>query len=447
MTGMRTTRRGTVRRALAAGGAAVGATLGVAGCSPVGRGGGEGAARTAGPATIDVAYNFTPFEMPYLERHTQAFMRANPQITVNTTNTQGDEFYTKLTAMLAGGTPPHMTHMTSRWAGQFIRGQKALTDLTPFTRQDRVDVRDFWPLLSEGFADEEKRPMVLPYDITVQLLYYNAGLLRAAGAPLPTERWTLDDMLAAAQKAARKSGDQLEVAGYDGLPNGGQFEYAVERFGGRLLDDRLTHCELNSAGSVAGIQFWTDLRHRHNVAPVNAQQIGGLNLLQSFTQGRLALAGSGTTFASQVKAADPAFEWDVVAVPRGPAGDPLRAGGGGYGLVKGARDQDSAWRYLTFMVSAGVLMDMVGQPRRSVPGRASVAKAVAAESGTAPGNWKVIVPVTEKARHITFGLTPKGGDVLQEVTPALNKVYAGGTNVKSELDALAQRIDAILGAR
>jgi multiple sugar transport system substrate-binding protein len=419
----------------------------VAGCSTGGQGAGESAGKTSGPATIEVAYNFTPFEMPYLERHTQAFMQANPQVTVNTTNTQGDEFYTKLNAMLAGGTPPQMTHMTSRWAGQFIRGQKVLSDLSPFARQDRVDLRDFWPLLSEGFADEEKRPMVLPYDITVQLLYYNADLLRAAGASLPTERWTLDDMLAAAQRVTRKSGDQLDAAGYDGLPNGGQFEHAVERFGGRLLDDRLSRCEMDSAGSVAGLQFWTDLRHRHNVAPVNAQQIGGLNMLQAFTQGRLALAGSGTTFASQVKAANPAFEWDVVAVPRGPAGDALRAGGGGYGLVKGAKDQDAAWRYLTFMVSAGVLMDMVGQPRRSVPGRASVAKAVAAEPDVAPRNWKVIVPVTEKARHITFGLTPKGGDILQEVTPALNRVYAGGTSVKSEMDTLAQKIDAILGAQ
>jgi multiple sugar transport system substrate-binding protein len=419
-------------------------TLGAAGCSTGGQAGGERAGTSTAPATIEVAYNFTPFEQPYLEKHTQAFMQTHPQLTVSSVNTQGDEFYTRLTAMLAGGTPPHMTHMTSRWAGQFIRGQKAFSDLSPFARQDRVDLRDFWPLLSEGFADDEKRPMVLPYDITVQLLYYNADLLRAAGAPLPTERWTLDDMLAAAQKATRKGADQLDVAGYDGLPNGGQFEVAVERFGGRLLDERLTRCEMNSAGSVAGVQFWTDLRHRHNVSPVNAQQIGGLNLLQSFTQGRLALAGSGTTFASQVKATNPTFEWDVVAVPRGPAGDPLRSGGGGYGLVKGTRNQDAAWRYLTHMVSSEVLLDMVGQPRRSVPGRASVARVVAGEAGVAPRNWKVIVPVTERARHITFGLTPKGGDILQEVTPALTRVYAGGASVKSEMEALAQKINAIL---
>ncbi len=407
----------------------------------------EGGTKVAGPATIEVAYNFTTFELPYIEKHTQAFMQANPQIKVRYQNTSTDEFYTKLNTMLAGGTPPNMTHMTSRWAGQFIRGQHVFTDLSPFARQDKMDLKDFWPLLTEGFSDEQKRPMVLPYDITVQLLYYNADLLKSGGALLPNERWTLDDMLAAAQKVTRKNSDQLEVAGYDGLPNGGQFEYGVERFGGRLLDDKLAQCEMNSSGSVAGIQFWTDLRHRYNVAPINAQQIGGLNLLQSFTQGRLAMAINGTTFASQVKAATPTFEWDVLAVPRGPAGDPLRSGGGGYGLLKAAKDQPAAWLYLKYMLSNEVLMDMVGQPRRSVPGRVSVAKAVAADSSVTPKNWKVIVPVTEKARHITFGLTPKGGDILTEVTAALNKVYGGGTNVKSEMDTLTQKVNAILASK
>ncbi|MBI3969994.1 MAG: hypothetical protein HY332_01785 [Chloroflexi bacterium] len=49
--------------------------------------------------------------------------------------------------------------------------------------------------------------------------------------------------------------------------------------------------------------------------------------------------------------------------------------------------------------------------------------------------------------HITFGLTPKGGDILEEVTPALNKIYNGGTNVKTELDGLTQRINAIFGVK
>jgi hypothetical protein len=92
-----------------------------------------------------------------------------------------------------------------------------------------------------------------------------------------------------------------------------------------------------------------------------------------------------------------------------------------------------------------VLMDMVGQPRRSGPGRSSVAKAIAADTSGGPKNWKVIVPVTEKARHITFGLTPKGGDVLQELMPALTRIYAGGVNVKSELDGLSTKINGALG--
>jgi multiple sugar transport system substrate-binding protein len=255
-------------------------------------------------------------------------------------------------------------------------------------------------------------------------------------------------MLAAALKATRKGADgRYEQFGYDGLPNGGQFEYGVERFGGRLLNDRLTQCEMNSAGSVRGIQFWTDLRHRHHVAPATAEERAGQTMPQLFGTGRLAMMIAGTVTAAQVRDQKPAFVWDVLPIPRGPAGDQLRAGGGGYGLHKGIQSLDAAWLLLKHLVSPEVLMDMVGQPRRSVPGRASVAKSVAAETGTAPRNWQVIIPVTEKARHITFGLTPKGGDLLQEVTTTLNKVYNGGTDVRSELDGLTQRINAILAGR
>ncbi|MBI3969980.1 MAG: sugar ABC transporter substrate-binding protein [Chloroflexi bacterium] len=442
------------RRRFGGAAASLAALAGATALAACGRAGGPTGETTApspgkiGPATLDVQLNFGSLEQPYLEKHIGAFMQKYPQVKVAWTSTQGDEHYKKLTTMVAGGTPPHLSHMTSRWAGQFIRGMGIYTDLTPLAKADKFDLKDFWPLLSEGFSDASGKPMVLPYDITVQLLYFNADLLNASGAPLPTDRWTLDDLLAAAQKATRKGADgKYEQFGYDGLPNGGQFEYGVERFGGRLLDEKLAKCEMNSAGSVRGVEFWTDLRHRHHVAPATAEDRAGQNMRQMFSTGRLGMVIGGTTFAAQVRDDKASFSWDVLPVPRGPAGDQLRSGGGGYGLHQGVKNLDAAWLFLQHLVSAEVLMDMVGQPRRSVPGRITVAKVIAADTSTSPKNWKVIIPVTEKARHITFGLTPKGGDILEEVTPALNKIYNGGTNVKSELDGLTQRINAILGTR
>lgn len=168
------------------------------------------AGRTApaevGPATLDVQFNFQPVEHVYLERHVGSFMQQHPQIRVNWASTAGEEHYKKLTTMVAAGTQPHLSHMTSRWAGQFLRGQRVYTDLSPLVRADRFNIQDFWPLLMEGFADEQGRPMVLPYDITVQLLFFNTDLLLGAGAPLPADRWTLDDLLAAAQRATRRDG-------------------------------------------------------------------------------------------------------------------------------------------------------------------------------------------------------------------------------------------------
>ena len=105
-------RRSLLMRATVSGAVVQGASAGCSGGAQTG--GGGGGARTIGPATLEVAYNFTAFEQPYLEKHTQGFASEYPQIKVNWTSTQGDEHYTKLNTMLAGGTPPHMAHMTSR---------------------------------------------------------------------------------------------------------------------------------------------------------------------------------------------------------------------------------------------------------------------------------------------------------------------------------------------
>jgi ABC-type glycerol-3-phosphate transport system substrate-binding protein len=131
-----TTRRTILRLPVAAIGAALAA------CGPAG-GGPSSSAGASGPATLDVQLNFTSLEQPYLEKHIGAFMQRYPQIKVNWANTPGEEHYSKLTTMVAGGTPPHLSHMTSRWAGQFIRGMAVYTDLTPLARADRFDLKDF----------------------------------------------------------------------------------------------------------------------------------------------------------------------------------------------------------------------------------------------------------------------------------------------------------------
>ena len=61
-----------------------------------------------------------------------------------------------------------------------------------------------------------------------------------------------------------------------------------------------------------------------------------------------------------------------------------------------------------------------------------------------PKNWPVAFKEAEKAKAISFSLTAKGGDVLDEVGKGLGPIFSNGGDVKGQLDQLTAKIDAIL---
>src|SRR5690606_6481409 len=60
----------------------------------------------------------------------------------------------------------------------------------------------------------------IPHSLDVQILSYNTDLWDAAGLAAPQPGWSWDDLLAAAEQLARKSGDEVQVYGFDDSQNG-----------------------------------------------------------------------------------------------------------------------------------------------------------------------------------------------------------------------------------
>lgn len=292
-----------------------------------------------------------------------------------------------------------------------------------------------------GFSDEAGHVHILPYDISAQLLYYNKALLQGEGAASPDGSWTLDRLL---EQAKRLTKPASQLFGFVGFPTGGQFEHGVERFGGSLFDEKLQRCALNSAGSVAGVQWWTDLRHKHGVSPLapDLAALGGAE--RAFVSGNLAMVALGTTSVGRVRGFQ--IDWDVAPIPPGPRGDQLRAGGGGYGISGKTPIPEESWVLLKQPTSKETLAEIIGKSGRSIPGRTSVAQ-TSYDAGKPPRNWPAALKEAEKARVISFSLHPRGGDILDEVTRGLNAVYDNGGDVKAQLEALTTRVDSVLAQR
>ena len=140
------------------------------------------------------------------------------------------------------------------------------------------------------------------------------------------------------------------------------------------------------------------------------------------------------------------LDWDVAPIPRGPKGDQLRSGGGGYGIAGKTDEPEESWALLKFLTSKDTLAEMIGKSGRSIPGRKSVAEA-STDATKPPKNWPVAFKEAEKAKAISFSLLARGGDVLDEVGKGLGPIFNAGGDVKGQLDQMTAKIDAILASK
>ena len=128
-----------------------------------------------------------------------AFMAANPGVTVNYTRYVNDDTgNTQLDTALQGGTPIdlYFTYSIPR-LGQRIKAGAA-TDLTAYIEAD-PDIKA-WVDSTEGIFSQDGTFFSLPTTQEPNFVLINKNKLDEAGAALPVAGWTVDDYVALAQQ-------------------------------------------------------------------------------------------------------------------------------------------------------------------------------------------------------------------------------------------------------
>lgn len=143
-----------------------------------------------------------------------------------------DNYGTKINALFAAGTPPD-SGLFDMAAGQGMIAGGMLLDLTPSINRDRarfkpddVDQRFFLPM-----KDAAGKSYGVPYTQSVNAIFFNENLFRAAGEPTPMElfradKWTWEAFLKGAQRTTiRDATGDLQHLGIRSAPAvGGQGE-------------------------------------------------------------------------------------------------------------------------------------------------------------------------------------------------------------------------------
>jgi multiple sugar transport system substrate-binding protein len=356
---------------------------------------------------------------------------------------QGEE------TLMAGGTigDIHYAHQSNIKMQEYaVKG--VAVPLDSFISKDKAFKYTSWPAKAqEAMKIIDNKVFALPVrgQVAWMFLYWNKDLLRKAGVPEPTPNWTLDEMVANANRLMGQAGSDFYPIAH-GM--GGGYEQVValvRRFNGEFFDPPSgagTKCTLDSAPCQQAIKWWYDNIRTGIFAP---RAYGA----QQFAEGKSAfyfarLAGERGTVANAV---GENFEWTFDIVPKGPTG---RRGGflsiDTQQMNSASKNRDGAWELLKWLTNKDSGVNLALQPEGSLtPGyrqdvycderllndarfpksamKANCDNIDQPESYTYPGNFRLTQPGA--IQEILNRYLNDVADLKQEPTPALLKEMTG----------------------
>ncbi|MBU6348759.1 MAG: sugar ABC transporter substrate-binding protein [Chloroflexi bacterium] len=188
----------------------------------------------------------------------------------------------------------------------------------------------------------------LPRDVSTFVLYLNQDLLAEAGAPDPIAlaaegNWDWDAFV---EVAAAVRGLGSDIYGYGANAWWGPYGTWMNAAGGGFFNADRTACNLNSPESLAGLEFEQRLYQDLDVAVPY-----GEDSEPPFRAGKVGMFQNGRWATPGIRTVD--FNWDVVELPKGPAGN---AGNwqfwGAYAVNANTEHPEEAWKLVQELTQA-----------------------------------------------------------------------------------------------
>lgn len=423
----------------------------LAACVQPGASSGDAAGGAAGETVSIVFGSYTWAEFtPMLDSIVAAFQAAHPTISVEKQFADWTNYWQKNQTQIAAGTPPDVGIMSIAYIGQYGT-QGVLLDLDPYLETNSVDTSQYWPIAEYTWQMEPGQRMVgqgphlgLPLTLANEsCLVYNKSMFDNAGIALPTDEWTWDDALAAAQALTKDTGDpQTTEWGIASITPRDRLWPRIWDFGGAILDDAYTKCLLDQPEAMAAMQWLYDTYAVHKVNP----QTPPTHAVHPFLTGRIGMYGCGSWVPSSLKDAE--FEWEVAHWPRGEQSKERITQGNsdGFSCFKATKAPDAAWELLYFMTGP----DQPGTQQwstifSSIPATKALAASDAflKQSGL-PASYHIIVEDLEFSQSKHNGV--KWAEWVDAQEQALGGAWTAQVSLEEAVTKAVQDIDTILNS-
>jgi multiple sugar transport system substrate-binding protein len=341
------------------------------------------------------------------------------------------DYWAKIQTQVASGTPPDCGMSDY---GRLVSYAKngTLMDITNYIMSSKFPIDKSFPGASAQYrwakGDFDSGATGgnyygIPSDAQAQIFAYNKKMFDDAGVSYPTDDWTWDDMLAAAQKITKADQNKW---GMEAIPDyvlfKGNWVWAA---GGALHTPDFTKSMLADPKTIEAYKWNWDLIYTHKVAPPS----GSAGQQNPFMSGQVAMYVEGvwwlTDFANGIKD----FDWDVAMLPKHPVTGKrtTTVESDGWWIYQGAKEPDTSWNLLSYMGSPEGQQLFI-KANDCIPSTYQDIATTWYATKPPENKTKVLQNINQDSAKVDFTYF-EFGTITNAVWPVIDKAFSDGTDI------------------
>lgn len=378
----------------------------------------------------------------WLQWAAKEFEKENPNIDIDIQMTGGPqqtEYFTKLTSMLAAGTPPQVIDFID-----LNLDPNLFVDLRPYLgTAPEVSLALFPAGVVPWISDPNGEVIGLPWDIYPVPTYYNQDLLDQRGLLDPYRlgsKWNWDSLISNSIKLTQdQNGDgQPEAYGLDRM--WAYIDLAIWNAGGQRYDRFVnpTRAQFNTPAVVKGLQWLQDVHTKWKVTPPGLAATQTRYAFWLGTVGYSLVDGPGG-MQNLMKAK---FQWDVALQPVGPA----RAGGGmfvdQFRIIRSASHTAEAVRWIKFLTTRKDIVERLVTATGRIPALNGLDYLKL--NPAAPRHAQAFLLQAARSDNLPPYIVPRSADIDKVTAPIWDDILLGNVEVGAAVQMLDDAINPIL---
>ncbi len=395
--------------------------------------------------TVSFWHFFSDREAKVIQSVVDDFEKKNPKIKVEVHAGQDDE---KLRKAIATGSKVDVgLSYSTDIVGNFC-STGAFRSLNKVIERDKVDMGQFSPTV-KSYTEFKGNRCSMPMLADVYGLYYNKGLLSAAGFSAPPK--TLTELEKMADKLTTYNPDgSIKTLGFN--PTMGWYENAAAHYGPAAGAEWL---KADGTSAISSSPGWTELINWQK-AYVDKIGWGKLNTFTSglgqefsadnaFQKGQVAMNMDGEYRTGFI--ADQSKDLNYGTAPFPTADDHTDLYGGGYmtgnivGISKGSKNPELAWALLKYLTTDTSAVVKLANGLKNVP---TTTDALNSPDLQVSEQYKTFLDVAANKNVSTTPASPLGAGYQQSFQDWWNKYQSEGGDVQAGLKSVDKQINDAL---